>query len=144
MVTTTRLLEIFGADVVLMAFSTKQKGPRNPGWQRSQKESFSDLDSNEVDAGLANCGILLRDGLGCIDLDDDAARDQFFDLNPDMAEAFAVRGTKGCKIFVRWADGYPQGGQKIKNRAGVEIAEILGDLKNATVAGIHPSGTPYH
>lgn len=139
-----RLRSVFGLDVTLMAFRSGQKGPRFQGWQRSRPEMFTDLDAEDIDEGRKNCGVLLTDGLGCIDLDADSAMDRFFECNGNLRTAFAVRGTKGCKLFVRWSDGYPQGGQKIKDENGNEVAEILGERKNATVAGTHPAGTLYH
>lgn len=137
----TEIQDRFSDLAPLLPVPYGEKGPRFPGWQNSKGSLCAD-EIHLLEEGRLNAAVLLVNGLGCIDIDDDSAEEAFMELNPGLRDAIGVKGLKGRKIFVRWRDGYPEGGSRITEN-GATVAELLGEKKNATIYGRHPAGMQY-
>jgi hypothetical protein len=95
---------LLGPNAVLLACPRNQKGPRSEGWNKRTRADMDDphyLSSLNHGGGIA---VLLgkpSDGLCTIDIDSDAAMEEFLELNPKLQGALRTRRVRGCNIWVR-------------------------------------------
>ena len=135
------LRKIFSHEAIFIIISYGKKRPRLNGWPDTTLEQTLGPDYQKK-LLKGNIGLLLKNGLCCIDLDSEEAQDQFLRCNSKLSDATRVVGSRGCKIIVRIKGEYPRN-FKIKDSEGTQTGDWLADGKQAVVHGRHPEGKDY-
>lgn len=105
-----QLRDLVGRDVVLLPIPPGEKGPRFTGWQNVTAASMEDPAYLARLNHGGNIGVLLGQpsgGLCSIDVDDDAALDEFLALNPALQATLRTRRARGGNLWVRVQGDYP-------------------------------------
>jgi hypothetical protein len=142
---------LYASGFVLVPLAKDEKNPRLRRWTQSlcyrarpPLESLLQLVEQQVlDHGANGLGVVMRDGLVCVDIDNPKAEQRLREIiGPAMDQAPAVVGRRGEKLFFRTQDG--------KNPAGLNLhvdglLDLLVRGRQAVVPPtIHPdTGVPY-
>ena len=159
-----QILELLGADTVLLPIPLKKKCPCFKGWQRltldqTQADGFTityarkDISGNTTSQDIpykqelqqGNIGVLLgkpSKGLCSIDIDDDQAVEPFIRLNPSLQNTLCSKGRRGCNFWVRIQGEFPKT-HKLKTGDGQDFGEWRADGGQTVISGVHPSGCEY-
>ena len=162
--TIKQILELLGADTVLLPIPLKKKCPCFKGWQQltpdqTQADGFTityarkDISGNTTSQDIpykqelqqGNIGVLLgkpSKGLCSIDIDDDQAVEPFIRLNPSLQNTLCSKGRRGCNFWVRIQGEYPKI-HKLKTGDGQDFGEWRADGGQTVISGVHPSGCDY-
>lgn len=134
---------LIGEQAVLIpiAFGKKQpiqKGWNEIGWEVTQAEEYQ----RRLREG--NLGVRMGDGLVAIDIDNDADVEPFLDRNPWAKETLMTKGRRGCQIFFRIADEFPQKKMILKGTPAAPSIEFrAGCGCQSVIYGQHPDGMMY-
>lgn len=138
------LQRILGQAVVLLPIPKGEKGPILKNWPEFTIGHMSNPRYLAQFAGEINIGVLTGHASGkliAFDLDYEAELEEFLELNPRLRNTATVRGRNGAKLFV-CVDHIPESG-KIRDKAGNDVGELLGDGQQGVVYGTHPEGVEY-
>ena len=105
-----QLRDLVGRDVVLLPIPAGEKGPRLTGWQNLTPASMEDPAYLARLNHGGNIGVLLgkpSGGLCTIDVDDDAALEEFLALNPALKGTLRTRRARGGNLWVRVQGDFP-------------------------------------
>lgn len=142
--TLSNIRRLVGAPV-LLPIQTGQKKPTLSGWQKLTPESCDESHERKLLAADA-VGVALgpvSDGLITVDMDHDAAAEEFLALNPWMAGTLTTKGQRGCNFWFRMIGPYPERTARIVTQAGAAIGEFRSGGGQTVIAGRHPSGMDY-
>ncbi|MEP6673417.1 MAG: bifunctional DNA primase/polymerase, partial [Chthoniobacter sp.] len=137
------LRQLLGNDAVMVACQPGTKKPKQR-WGRLTLAAMS-KPSHLGKLETHNIGIVLgttSNGLCSIDLDDDAAMDEFLRINPHLCESLRSVGESGCNVWVRIIGDYPAS-CKITWNDGEAAGEWRADGNQTIISGKHPSGCEY-
>lgn len=136
------LQSLLGPAVLL---PVQDKKPLLKGWQKMTLEECAGkheaflLKAESVGVALGpQSGHLIT-----IDLDSDAAAEEFLILNPWMTGTLRSRGARGCNFWFRMVGGYPQRTVKITRKDGSAVGEWRSGGAQTVIAGRHPAGCAY-
>jgi bifunctional DNA primase/polymerase-like protein len=125
-----QLYTLLGERAVLLPLPFGEKKPLRPGWQSTTFEDTKAPDyQKELEAAIdrgGNIGVLLEGGRAAIDIDNDQFIAGMLALNPALAETLRSRGARGCQIWLRLVDDYPQRIHKLKKADGTVFGEWRG------------------
>lgn len=139
-----RIRNLLGPFAVLLPIQRGMKGPVFKNWQRT---TVNEAGTPEYEKRLirhGNLGVLLgrpSAGLCSIDIDSDAAAEEFLALNPRLAKSLRSRGMRGQNVWVRVTGEYPPLSRLV--RGDSNWGEWRADGGQTVIAGTHPSGCSY-
>jgi bifunctional DNA primase/polymerase-like protein len=123
----SQLLELFGPDTVLLPIPRGCKGPKIKGWQHFTSEKMKQPEYLAELNHDGNIGVLLRNGLITIDVDDDEAVEPFLSLNPKLRRRLD-RGAFAAAMFGCKSKGLiqsPAGSRPNPVKIGVSYAQTV-------------------
>ncbi len=132
-----KLRELLGSDVVFLPIPPGEKGPRLTGWQKVTVASMADPSYIARLNQGGNIGILLgkpSGGLCSIDVDDDAALEEFLALNPALRGTLCTRRARGGNVWVRIKGDYPSL-TKLVTKEGCDWGEWRADGGQTVIHG---------
>jgi phage/plasmid-associated DNA primase len=128
------LLELLGADAVLLPIPCGEKGPRIKGWQSFTPDRMQDPKYLAKLNGQCNIGVLLGNGRVTIDLDRDEDVEPFLALNPKLRDTLRTKRVRGCNLWARIKGKYPPA-CKLTTKTGQSWGEWRADRTQTVIHG---------
>jgi hypothetical protein len=143
-----KLYSLVGSDSVLLPIPF---GKKHPDFEKWQKVNFAQSSSAAYEEELLKCferggnlGVLLGPASGdlvTIDIDRDDHLASFLGLNPALRETLRSRAKRGCQLWLRMADEYPEVVYRLKSADGLKAGEWRGGGDKgaqSVIYGRHP------
>ena len=140
----TELEQLLGTDVILLPVPKGQKGSKFAGWSKVTLQQMSDplYLANLRQGNIAVLQGSASGNLCSIDIDDDAAAEDFLRRNPKLQSTLRTKGNRGCNVWFRIKGPCPKL-TPITTETGINWGEFRADGGQTNIYGIHPNGNAY-
>jgi hypothetical protein len=144
-VNVSKLRDLLGHDVLLLAWPLRSKGTKRK-WGHLTVAAMTPAYLKKLERGNIGVALGAKSGnLVALDVDADGMIQPFLTVNPFLKDTLQTHGARGRVYWLRMTGDYPAKTVKLKTRSGGDAGEWrAGKNSQSIIHGIHPdTGNPY-